>query len=154
MNGRFKDFEHLLRMAALFVAGILLFGVARAQLVPMEFGKYGHYRAGAIDDAAARPLTYAGRARCAECHEDVVTAAAPAKHKVLSCEACHGALLKHADDPEVATPKVDSQLLCLRCHAANTGKPSHQPTVVAKDHSDEPTCTSCHKPHDPRTDQE
>lgn len=154
MNGRFKDFEHLLRMAALFAGGLLLFGVARAQLVPGDFGKYGHYRAGAIDDAAARPLSYAGRGRCTECHEDVVTAAAPAKHTVISCETCHGALLKHADDPAVETAKLDGQQLCLRCHAANTGKPSHQPTIVAKDHSDEPTCLGCHKPHDPRTDQE
>ena len=151
---RFKDVEHLIRLAALFVAGLLLFVVARAALVPKDFGKYGHYRAGAVDDAAARPLTYAGRARCAECHDDVVISQAAAGHKNLGCETCHGALLKHADDPEVAVAKADGQMLCLRCHAANTGKPAHQPTVVAKDHSDEDTCVSCHKPHDPRTDQE
>lgn len=151
---RFKDVEHLIRLAALFVAGLLLFVVARAALVPKDFGKYGHYRAGAVDDAAARPLTYAGRARCAECHDDVVISQAAAGHKNLGCETCHGALLKHADDPEVAVAKADGQVLCLRCHAANTGKPAHQPTVVAKDHSDEDTCVSCHKPHDPRTDQE
>jgi Cytochrome c7 and related cytochrome c len=154
MHKSFKDFEHLLRLAGLFVVGLLVFAGARAELVPKDFGKFGHYRAGAIDDAAARPLAYAGRNRCTECHEDVVVAAAPAKHKVISCETCHGALLKHADDPEVPTAKLDGQLLCLRCHAANTGKPAHQPTVVAKDHSDEDTCVSCHKPHDPRTDQE
>lgn len=151
---RFKDVEHLIRLAALFVAGLLLFVVARAALVPKDFGKYGHYRAGAIDDAAARPLSYAGRARCAECHDDVVISQAAAGHKNLGCETCHGALLKHADDPEVGVAKADGQMLCLRCHAANTGKPAHQPTVVAKDHSDEDSCVSCHKPHDPRTDQE
>jgi hypothetical protein len=154
MNRSFKDFEHLVRLAALFGAGLLVFVIARAALVPPDFGKYGHYRAGAIDDAAARPLSYAGRARCTECHEDVVIAAAPAKHKVIGCETCHGALLKHADDPAVEVAKADGQMLCLRCHAANTGKPTHHPTIVAKDHSDEDTCVSCHKPHDPRTDQE
>jgi hypothetical protein len=101
MNRSFKDFEHPVRLAALFAAGLLVFVIARAALVPPDFGKYGHYRAGAIDDAAARPLSYAGRARCTECHEDVVIAAAPAKHKVIGCETCHGALLKHADDPAV-----------------------------------------------------
>lgn len=151
---RFKDVEHLIRLVALFVAGLLLFAVARAWLVPKDFGKYGHYRAGAVDDAAARPASYAGRARCAECHDDVVISQAAARHKNLGCETCHGALLKHADDPEVPVAKADGQVLCLRCHAANTGKPAHQPTVVAKEHSDEDTCVSCHKPHDPRTDQE
>lgn len=154
MKRPFKDVEHLIRLAALFAAGLLVFAVARAELVPEDFGKYGHYRAGAIDDAAAWPRSYAGRARCTECHDDVVTAAAPAKHKIIGCETCHGALLKHADNPEVAVAKADGPVLCLRCHAANTGKPAHQPTVVAKDHSDEDTCVSCHKAHDPRTDQE
>ena len=67
MNRSFKDVEHLIRLAALFAVGVLLFAVARAVFVPKDFGKYGHYRAGAIDDAAAQPLSYAGRARCAEC---------------------------------------------------------------------------------------
>jgi hypothetical protein len=31
----------------------------RAALVPDGFGKYGHYRAGAIVDARSRPLKYA-----------------------------------------------------------------------------------------------
>lgn len=154
MNRSFKDVEHLIRLAALFAAGVLLFAVARAVLVPEDFGKYGHYRAGAIDDAAAQPLSYAGRARCTECHEDVVITKAAARHKNIGCETCHGALLKHADDPGVAVAKADGQVQCLRCHAANTGKPALQLTVVAKDHSDEDSCVSCHKPHDPRTGQE
>ena len=100
MNRSFKDFEHLVRLAGLFAAGLLFFVVARAELVPADFGKYGHYRAGAIADVAARPMAYAGRARCTECHEDEVERSArQRKHKVISCETCHGALLKHADDP-------------------------------------------------------
>jgi len=154
MRGSFRDFEHLIRLAGIFVAGLLLFTVARAEFVPKDFGKYGHYRASATNDAASRPLAYAGRGRCTECHEDEVNEAAPSKHKVISCEACHGALLKHADDPEVEVAKADGQALCLRCHAANTGKPAHQPTVIAKDHSDEDSCIPCHKPHDPRMGQE
>ncbi len=154
MKRPWKDFEHLIRLAGLFAVGLLFFAVVRAEFVPTDFGKYGHYRAGAITAAAALPITYAGRARCTECHEDTVNEAAPAKHKVISCEACHGPLLKHADDPAVEAPNADGQTLCLRCRAANTGKPSHHPTVVAKEHSDEDTCVACHKPHDPRMDQE
>ena len=68
MNKLFKDKEHLVRVALLFVAGLFLFVVARAILVPKGFGDYGHYRAGALADVAARPVAYAGRAACLECH--------------------------------------------------------------------------------------
>ena len=69
-EGSFKDFEHLIRLAALFASGLLFFVVVRAEFVPDDFGKYGHYRPGAIAEAAARPMAYAGRTRCTECHED------------------------------------------------------------------------------------
>ena len=52
----FKDMEHLLRLAALFAVGVLVFGVARAELVPATFGTLGHYRAQAIDDIRAKPI--------------------------------------------------------------------------------------------------
>jgi hypothetical protein len=35
---RFKDVAHLVRLAALFMGGLLVFGIARAQLVPEGFG--------------------------------------------------------------------------------------------------------------------
>lgn len=150
MKRSFKDFEHLVRLAAIFVVGLLVFAVARAELVPKDFGKYGHYRAGAIDDVRKRPISYAGRNTCTECHSDVVDTAAPSKHKKIPCETCHGPSAKHVDDQEVTPPKLDPNF-CVRCHAANTGKPAGHPTVDLKDHS-EPTetCVSCHKPHDPR----
>ena len=56
----FRDFEHLLRMAAIFVAGAVLFIVVRGLLVPEDFGVYGHFRAGALDDNRQRPLVHAG----------------------------------------------------------------------------------------------
>src|SRR5262245_38330521 len=57
-----KDAEHLFRLAALFAAGLFVFGIARAELVPASFGTLGHYRANAIDDIRARPVAYAGQA--------------------------------------------------------------------------------------------
>jgi len=47
---RFKDVEHLVRLAALFAAGLLVFSIARAELVPAGFGTLGHYRASAIEE--------------------------------------------------------------------------------------------------------
>ena len=71
---KFRDVEHLFRLGALFVAAVLVFAVARAQLVPDDFGEYGHYRAGAVDDARMRPIVHAGQKACADCHVDVFEA--------------------------------------------------------------------------------
>jgi hypothetical protein len=70
MKFSFRDAEHLLRLAAIFLIGALLFVVVRAQMVPDDFGKLGHYRPSAIDDARKVAPVYAGQAACAECHTD------------------------------------------------------------------------------------
>ena len=150
MKRSFRDVEHLARLAACFLAALLLFGVARAAFVPKDFGIYGHYRAGALADVRGHELKYAGRVRCAECHEDVIETAAPSRHKNVSCEACHGPLLKHADDPAVAVAKPDGRADCMRCHSARTGRPVAFLNIDAEEHAGKDPCSSCHKPHDPR----
>lgn len=150
---KFKDVEHLFRLAAIFVIGLLLFAVARAELTPPDFGKYGHYRPGAVDDARAKPIRHAGQKACVECHVDVEEARAPQRHKALSCETCHGPLAKHAtgdDETKVTTPDVT--VLCVRCHAAKQGKPTRYPRVDIKDHAGDEKCISCHKPHSPKAE--
>jgi cytochrome c7-like protein len=147
----FKDAEHLFRLAALFIAGLLVFGIARAELVPPSFGTLGHYRANAIGEIRSRPVAYAGQAACAECHGDVVETKSEARHQAIACESCHGPLATHAADPGALTPKrPDPRPLCVHCHAANTGKPKRYPTVDIKDHAGEDSCVSCHKPHNPK----
>lgn len=153
MNPKFKDVEHLFRLAGIFVIGLLLFAVARAELIPKDFGKYGHYRPGAVDDARKQQPVHAGQKACIECHADVEETRAPARHKALSCETCHGALGKHAsgvDEAKVAIPDVT--VLCVRCHAENTGKPTRYPRVDVKDHAGDEKCISCHKPHNPKAE--
>ena len=151
LGQRFKDQEHLLRVAALFLAGLLLFLFLKAVLVPKDFGKYGHYRAGALEDARARPVAFAGAAACADCHSDAVDAKKAGKHAGVRCEACHGALASHAqaDDPAAAKPKHPTAELCLVCHAANVAKPAGFPQVQAKEHAEPGTCLECHKGHQP-----
>jgi len=150
MTFSFKDAEHLIRLAAIFLVAGLLFVVARAQMVPDDFGRFGHYRAGAIDDARKPAPVHAGQAACAECHADVVTVRAAARHAAISCESCHGALASHASG-EVAKPaRPDGRERCVRCHAARTGKPRQYPTVVVQDHAGDEKCITCHTPHDPR----
>lgn len=150
MQFSFKDGEHLVRLAAIFVAGGMVFAAARTQLVPDDFGKYGHYRAGAIDDVRKKVPEHAGQAACADCHTDVVELRAKTRHTAIACESCHGPLAKHASGEVAKPPRPDGRELCVRCHAAKTGKPKRYPTVDIKEHAGEEKCITCHTPHKPR----
>lgn len=148
---KFREVEHLFRLAAIFAVGVLVFAIARAELVPEDFGRFGHYRANAVDEARLRPVVHAGQKACAECHGDVIETRAVARHKALSCETCHGPLAKHAageDDAKVKIPEVTA--LCIRCHAEKTGKPTRYPRVDVKEHAGDEKCVPCHKPHNPK----
>ena len=51
-------------------------------------------------------------------------------HKGVACESCHGPLAEHANDPASVTPaKLDTVVLCPRCHQANIAKPKNFPQV-------------------------
>ncbi len=106
------------------VIALVAFVVLRAAVVPRSFGQYGHYRGAAIAEIAARPIAHAGHDACEACHTDVVDQKKLGRHVVVPCEACHGALAKHADDPaSVKPPKLDTAVVCARCHEANSAKP-------------------------------
>jgi hypothetical protein len=148
-----KEAAHLVRLAGVFLAGFLLFLVVRQQVVPAGFGKYGHFRAGALDDNRAHPIVFAGRSACAGCHEDQLKVLESSKHAIVSCEACHGPQAKHAnaDDPSAAKPALpDTTALCARCHEASSAKPQKFPQVVSKEHSGGESCKTCHMPHQPQ----
>jgi len=146
-----KESGHLIRLAILFAAGLAVFLLIRQALVPPGFGKYGHFRAGALDDVRAHPIRFAGRAACEMCHEDKLKELKSGKHAGVGCEACHGAQAVHADDPMKSKPVLpDTTSLCPRCHAANSAKPKWFPQVVVRDHAGTEPCKSCHQPHNPK----
>ena len=146
----FKDAEHLFRLAAVFAAGMILFLVLRSLLVPHSFGRYGHYRADAIPEIAALPISYAGHQTCENCHGDIADVKSKGVHKGVNCESCHGPQAKHADDPGSVVPvKLDTKVLCARCHQANLAKPKSFPQVDAPEHSSGAACNTCHQPHSP-----
>jgi hypothetical protein len=145
----FKDAGHLFRLAAVFVVGILVFLGMRAFLVPKSFGQYGHYRGDAMAEIAARPVNFAGHQTCESCHADVLDKKKDGRHARVNCEACHGPLAKHADDPSVTPAKLDTAVLCVRCHEANAAKPKGFPQVASADHSAGLACDTCHQPHSP-----
>jgi len=152
MSGSPETTKHLVRMAGLFVVGITAFLVLRWLMVPAGFGSLGgHYRPGAIADAAARPLHYAGRAACEDCHGDVVAERKGSKHENIGCEACHGPQMAHVEaQGDKKPPLPDSTVLCPRCHAASPWKPKAYPQIVVAEHNPGTACTGCHKAHAPK----
>ncbi len=150
MHKFLKDKEHLVRMAGLFAAGFIIFVLAKALFVPKGFGDYGHYRSGALADNRARSVSFAGRAACGDCHTDKRDEIGGGKHAGIGCEACHGPLARHAEDPSALKPvKPDPKVLCVTCHLANVAKPSKFPQIDPKAHFEGNPCTGCHAPHAP-----
>jgi uncharacterized CHY-type Zn-finger protein len=151
----FKDAGHLFRLAGVFLVGVVLFLVLRSFLVPQSFGRYGHYRANAVTEIAALPVSYAGHKVCEDCHTDEQSVKSKGVHKGIACESCHGPLAAHAGDPGSVTPtKLDTAVLCARCHQENMAKPKGFPQVNAAEHSGGAACNSCHQPHNPAMDVE
>jgi hypothetical protein len=145
----FKDAGHLFRLAGVFLVGTLAFLGMRVFLVPKSFGQYGHYRGDAIAEIAARPVNFAGHQACEGCHADVLEKKKGGRHARVNCETCHGPLAKHADDPSVQPAKLDTAVLCVRCHEENAAKPKSFPQVASADHSTGVACDTCHQPHSP-----
>jgi cytochrome c7-like protein len=153
MRNPFDDFGHLFRLAAVFLAGIVVFVAARSFLIPHSFGQYGHFRGDAIQEIAAKPVVFAGHQACESCHADILDVKSKGKHVRVTCESCHGALASHADDPGSVQPeKLDTAVLCVRCHEANNAKPQWFPQVVSAEHSNGLPCDTCHQPHSPALD--
>jgi len=144
-----RDAGHLLRPAILLVAGLALFLVVRGAVIPKSFGQYGHYRPGTLNDIRALPVRYAGQSVCVLCHDQEAATRAAGRHAHVACEACHGPLASHANDPSSKPALPDVATLCARCHEKDSAKPKNFPQVVTADHSGGMACNQCHQPHNP-----
>ena len=151
MSGRLGDYQHLLRLAAVFVIALAVVAAVRWWLVPADYGRFGSYRAGAVAQNRARPIVYAGQRACLECHDDVGETRKANAHAAIGCESCHGPHAAHAADPAVAARRPDPRATCAVCHVPNAAKPAVFRTVAFDDHADPGPCTACHPPHAPRT---
>jgi hypothetical protein len=142
--------DQVIRLAILFAVAIAGLLVLRQSFVPATFGQLGHYRAAALDSAAARPIRFAGLQACAECHGDVAAFKARSYHRGLSCEVCHGAANDHATDPGSRTPvAAKDRETCLHCHGYQSSRPTGFPQVLERVHNPMQACVACHNPHDP-----
>jgi Cytochrome c554 and c-prime len=147
---RFRDVEHVFRMAAVFAVVLVSFLTWRAWAVPDDFGVYGHYRARALAANMAVPLRYAGQASCLDCHAEAASAREAGRHAAIACESCHGPQRAHASgEIDTKPPRPDPRGTCLPCHAAGNGKAAGFPQVVIREHAATGACTACHQAHAP-----
>ena len=146
----FRDSGHLIRPAVVLLAGLGVFLGIRAAVVPHGFGRYGHYRPAALDAARSKPVQFAGQDMCLMCHEEEGKARAAGRHAHVACEACHGPLAEHANDPAAHKPVLPEVAnLCRRCHEKDAAKPKGFPQVATVEHSGGVACNGCHQPHNP-----
>jgi hypothetical protein len=132
--------------AALSVALTVALAMAWSPYVAWDLDRESNPRAW-----AARTLSFAGSATCAECHEPQVAEVEANPHAGVSCESCHGALAAHVESsPQggaarsvLAEPENED---CLRCHADAAGKPMQLPRIDPWQHY-KPVCLECHDPH-------
>jgi hypothetical protein len=138
----------ILRLLLLVIGIVVSYSAARYFMTPRSFHQYGWYRGEALAEISARPITFAGRKACDECHSEQYQKLVKYEHKTLSCEGCHGAGQAHVDNPDVKL-EVLNQSLCLRCHEANPSRPKWHKQIVSKSHYTDSKCSECHVPHAP-----
>ncbi|MEI6667042.1 MAG: multiheme c-type cytochrome [Acidobacteriota bacterium] len=156
MEPRPSDYRHLVRMAGLFVVGISTFLVLRSVFVPKDYGLFGPFNPGALQQNMDHPIKFAGQATCVVCHTEQADLRAKGRHANVACESCHGALAVHAqaqtDGKTSAKPqRPDPRQTCVVCHTASISKPKAFPQVDPAEHAPEGPCTACHvQPHNPK----
>lgn len=152
---------HLVRMALVLVAIIAALLIGKAIFTPDTFGEYGHYRAEAITDEAARDMVYGGNQSCVSCHEEVFDMKEHSEHQRLSCESCHSAVGDHVRDGEKYADMpykqgVEVRELCMSCHDDSlVARPAQFPAIDLDVHpadqgvSPDRDCGQCHVVHAP-----
>lgn len=142
--------EQIKRLSLIFILVIVVFLVVRRHFIPETFGKYGHYRGAALDDAKLIPIQYAERDKCEECHDDKVKILNSSYHKGLSCEVCHGPAEKHVEaEGDYELPLPTKREFCYKCHAYLDARPTGFPQIDPMSHNPNKPCIKCHNPHDP-----
>ncbi len=129
---------------------LVLFLVVRAYFYPASFGQYGHYRGAALGELASKPIHFAGKKACVDCHDAKVKEINHSKHADISCENCHGPSEAHVEDPTVSAPVTTlTNIRCLKCHGMNEFRRKSFPQVIEAEHNPDVDCLSCHNPHHP-----
>ncbi|MEK6704504.1 MAG: cytochrome c3 family protein [Bdellovibrionota bacterium] len=146
--------QQVVVLGVIFVIIIVGFVAMRWFFVPATFGKYGHYRAAALDEVRQQEVVFAGAKACADCHDDIYKNKSRGFHRNVSCEVCHGPAAAHAEDPSSHRPEAPRQRgLCPLCHNYSPSRPTGFPQIITVQHNPGKACMSCHNPHNPVTPQ-
>jgi hypothetical protein len=149
-DGQRRVPQQISRLLIVFAVAIAALLIMRRVMIPATFGQLGHYRAASIGENAARPIKYAGRGACNECHDDIVTIHSRARHQTVSCEACHGAAQAHiASGGEIKPVVPRERAFCPKCHAYDAARPTGFPQIDPVTHNPVKRCVTCHNPHEP-----
>jgi hypothetical protein len=142
--------KQFIPLTIIFIMAVAALVLARAFLVPESFGKYGHYRADAVEEIAALPVVYAGAKACGDCHDDIVSLKGGSHHQGVACEACHGPAAAHTENPDEVKPQIpQGRGHCPICHGYNPSRPSGFPQIMPDRHNPGRPCIACHNPHSP-----
>ena len=139
------------RLALAFAIFISLFLLVRHFLVPDTFGKYGPYRAAALNDYLPLEIHYSGQQACFKCHQDIEDKKAQDVHSDIHCETCHGPGQAHVVSSKAGDVlKPSGRDFCGSCHAINAGKlKSTINQIDLNKHNVGKNCIECHNPHQP-----
>ena len=142
--------QQIISLAILFALAIGALVWARILLIPESFGRYGHYRADAVDEIISQEIKYAGYRACIDCHDDISELKERSHHRDVSCEVCHGPAAKHTDSPDEFTPEAPrGRGYCPLCHGYNPSRPTGFPQIITMFHNPGQPCMKCHDPHNP-----
>jgi cytochrome c553 len=140
---------HVVRLLGLMAAFLALAYVAKQFFTADSFYRYGHYRADAVPEVAAKDPAFQTPAYCVGCHSERHAQWSAGNHKTVSCETCHGAAQGHPQNGKLPIPSNTVEL-CTLCHEAMPGRPATQPQVDPKRHAGSQQCIVCHNPHAPK----
>jgi len=141
--------KHIVRLVLIIAAALVVAAIAPRILKVDSFYRFGHYRANAVPEIAAREPVYQTPRYCYGCHTERRAQWSAGSHKTVICEVCHGPAQGHPQDVKMTIP-ADAVKLCTQCHEAMPGRPKTQPQIQVAEHSGGQQCTVCHNPHSPK----
>lgn len=152
----------IFRLLLSFIVFVGIFMVIQDYLTPESFGKYGHYRANAIDDNKLPIPQFKGEEKCASCHEAIYDLKSETiefdneeyiLHSTLKCETCHTPKIDANTECKVMPPTLEStRKMCAQCHSYQVSRKNKIKMIDLSDHNPEKNCIECHNPHKPWTE--
>ncbi len=160
----FSDTKHLWILLALLVLAGVGAWEGRSRLMPETYGdrmgRYGPYRAAALEQIASRPSVLITDSVCHECHQDVKEERAESKHATVLCIHCHGSAREHVAQARAAAKSADAKIApatewdgdhltkidlyitqdratCLVCHESTVGMPEWFQKIDVAEHLEE-----------------